>query len=126
MTKQRRLIKQIIEYTGEHMTAEQIFLTAKQKMPCIAVGTVYRNLGQMVAEGVIRKVAVSDGPDRYDKTLRPHHHAECVRCHKVFDIEQADGLSLPDVINGSLRVLGVDLIVRCVCEECAGKHSQHN
>lgn len=122
MTKQKRLIKQIIEYSDEHMTAEQIFLSAKQKMPSIAVGTVYRNLGQMVSEGVIRKVAVSDGPDRYDKTLRPHYHAECVRCRKVFDIEQANGLSLPDTVNGSLRVLSVDLIVRCVCEECAAKH----
>ncbi len=35
----------------EHMTAEEIFIKAKQIQPSIAVGTVYRNLGLMTEAG---------------------------------------------------------------------------
>lgn len=45
MTKQRILILNIIKTTDGHLTAEEIFNIAKARMPNIALGTVYRNLG---------------------------------------------------------------------------------
>lgn len=47
MTQQRQVIYQIIKESKEHLTAEEIFLLAKQQIPKLALGTVYRNLGLM-------------------------------------------------------------------------------
>ena len=55
MTKQRQLILDIINRSCSHPSAEEIYREAKQIMPSIALGTVYRNLGLMAKDGEIRR-----------------------------------------------------------------------
>lgn len=86
MTEQRRVISEIIQMTMGHMTAEQIYLAAKEKMPTIAMGTVYRNLGLMERAGEIRRIPMPDAPDRYDKTTRLHDHLICRKCGNLEDV----------------------------------------
>ena len=66
MTKQRKLIKDIIYASRKHPTADEIFVEAKKKMPSIAVGTVYRNLSLLVELGEAVKVPSFDGCDHFD------------------------------------------------------------
>ena len=47
MTRQRALILEILQHSPKHLTADEIFAIAKEKMPGIARGTVYRNLKLM-------------------------------------------------------------------------------
>ena len=47
MTRQRALIARILRDASKHLTAEEIYHLARQSMPSIAVGTVYRNLKLM-------------------------------------------------------------------------------
>jgi hypothetical protein len=56
MTKQRKLIYQIVKDSMSHLSAEEIFFRAKQVMPSISMGTVYRNLGLMVEDKELRKI----------------------------------------------------------------------
>lgn len=86
MTEQRRIISEVIQMTVGHMTAEQIFLAAKERMPTIAMGTVYRNLGLMERAGEIRRIPMPDAPDRYDKTTRLHDHLICRVCGNLEDV----------------------------------------
>ena len=52
MTRQRALISGIMrEKCPEHLTADEIFSHARQAMPHIARGTVYRNLKLMELDG---------------------------------------------------------------------------
>ena len=44
MTRQRALILEILQHSPKHLTADEIFAIAREKMPGIARGTVYRNL----------------------------------------------------------------------------------
>ena len=54
MTRQRALILGIMrEKCPEHLTADEIFCHARQAMPHIARGTVYRNLKLMELDGEI-------------------------------------------------------------------------
>ena len=72
MTRQRALILGIMrEKCPEHLTADEIFSHARQAMPHIARGTVYRNLKLMELDGEIGHLEMPDGPDRYDANRPP-------------------------------------------------------
>ena len=86
---QRELIHQIIVDTKRHPTADWIYAKAREKMPKISLGTVYRNLNQLEAEGMIRTI-MDDSMMRYDGNIMPHHHLRCKECGKMFDVNIAD------------------------------------
>ena len=65
MSKQKKLITEILAASYAHPTASQIFEEARKKMPNIALGTVYRNLGVLVDEGTIVRLSVTGQPDRF-------------------------------------------------------------
>lgn len=117
MTKQRKLIKEIIYASCIHPTAEEIFVEAKRIMPSIAFGTVYRNLSLLVESGEVRKIEVPDGPSRYDKTLKPHEHLICEGCQRVTDVKM-DGLF--EVLNEKTgyKITGYKLTMYYLCPKC--------
>ena len=83
MTRQRALIARILRTAGRHLTAEEIFQLARQSMPSIAVGTVYRNLRLMSEDGELRRIEAAGGPVRYDANLSPHGHLVCRICGRL-------------------------------------------
>ncbi len=117
MTKQKEIILQVVQNSIEHLTADEIYMAAKELMPSIAVGTVYRNLGLMVADGEISKVSVHNGPDRYDRTLDKHYHLTCRNCGNVRDIS-LNGIDefLQNQIDE--EVLSSELHIYHLCENC--------
>lgn len=123
MTKQRRLIADIIHASCEHLSAEQIYHAAHAQMPSIAVGTVYRNLSIMVEEGEIRRIPVAGGSDRYDRSLHPHDHLLCIRCGAVCDIGDTPLLSTEELtacLPDGWRHERHELVVCGICPACAG------
>ena len=83
MSKQKKLITEILAASYAHPTASQIFEEARKKMPNIALGTVYRNLGVLVDEGTIVRLSVTGLPDRFDLPDDAHWHVICDRCGTV-------------------------------------------
>lgn len=120
MTKQRQLILEIIQNSMEHLTADDIFIKAKEKMPSIAVGTVYRNLGLMVEAGEIKKLPQPSGPDRYDKSIKPHEHLCCSKCGNFLDLPD---LELKPYIEqkAGIEVESYELHIEGICSECLKK-----
>ena len=115
-TKQSKLILEILQEFG-HMTAEEVYTEAIKEMPKIALGTVYRNLNELAQDGVIRKIRVADGPDRFDKTVKPHEHVICSVCGGVAD------LSVPGLEECLKRAVGscdfiYELSVNATCSKC--------
>ncbi len=120
MTKQRRMIREIIDSADGHPTAEEIFVAARKRIPNIARGTVYRNLAIMEEEGEVGKVVFPSAPARYDKTGIRHGHLVCGKCGRMTDLP-LEGLTdyLKDVTEGP--VLDYRLTVYTVCEKCRKK-----
>lgn len=116
MTRQRQLIYNIIMAAPEHRTAEEIYDLARERMPSLARGTVYRNLGVLVRDGRIRKLEMADAPARYDREQRPHPHLVCERCGQVVDLVMPEGLL--DPLTADLAVTGYDLKLYHVCPAC--------
>lgn len=117
MIKHRQLILDIIMSSTEHMTADEIFMKAKQMQPSIAVGTVYRNLGLLTEAREIRRVVMLNAPDRYDKTLLPHEHLICQNCKGLSDTSVS---GLKDYLEKQtgIEILGYDLNLRYICDKC--------
>mgnify|MGYP000184642009 FL=1 len=86
MTRQRALILEILQHSPKHLTADEIFAIAREKMPGIARGTVYRNLKLMEQAREIARLEMPDGPDRFDKTSNPHGHLYCDCCGSLQDL----------------------------------------
>jgi Fe2+ or Zn2+ uptake regulation protein len=93
MTKNKALLLEIIRAAPRHMTAEQIFLAAKEKKPGIAMATVYNNLGALAAEGLIRRLHIVGQADRYDRNVDQHEHLVCDGCGKILDEKLDDFLT---------------------------------
>ena len=120
MTRQRRLIYDIICRSDEHLTADKIHKLAKNVMPSIAVGTVYRNLNLMCQCGEIMRVVIDNEPDRFDKNPKYHDHIICDGCGMVSDIF-TEGLE--DIIRDKtgIPIKSYNLTVHYYCDECRKK-----
>lgn len=120
MTKQRKLIYQIVKDSMSHLSAEEIFFRAKQVMPSISMGTVYRNLGLMVEDMELRKIPFKGKSDLFDATMYDHEHAVCVECGKVVDIFIDD---LKEKIKNSLDgdLQDYNLTINYICSDCLKK-----
>lgn len=127
MTRQRALIYNIVTAEPKHRTAEEIYALARQQMPSLARGTVYRNLGILVQEGLLSKLDMADAPAIYDRDSRSHPHLVCRGCGKVEDLIMPEGMLAPLVDTYGLTLTGFDLKLYHICPACRGeKEIMHN
>lgn len=92
-TRQQRLVFEAVSTTKSHPTAEWVYETVRRQLPRVSLGTVYRNLQRLVAEGKLRSFE-RDGRIRYDADLELHDHFSCDRCGLLMDIPRLNE-SLP-------------------------------
>ena len=116
MTRNARLILDIIDNSSEHLTAEQIHRALRADGNRMALATVYNNLAALYSEGQIRKVCVEGYPDRYDKMTR-HDHLVCRVCGKLSDVHFKD---LTELLQSQTdeELLSYDLQVSYICPAC--------
>ena len=118
MTAQRRAILDIVLSSGEHMTAEDVYHLARERMPSIAMGTVYRNLNLLAESGHLWRFTVPGEPDHYDCNTHHHGHMLCVRCKRICDFPLPD-TPCPLPSSFSAQVLDYEFVVRCICKDCS-------
>ena len=87
LTRQRRVLLELIDRSGRHLDAEQLYRLAKERDPKINRVTVYRTLktlkqGQLVDELDLMHY---EGDQHYYETRlkQEHAHMVCLRCGKV-------------------------------------------
>ena len=114
---QREQIYAAMQETGEHPTAEMVYTWLKPSIPRLSLGTVYRNLRQLVAEG---RLAEIPGPvARYDAVTRPHTHFFCTQCGAVSDLPLPyDGALDRQAAQGGWNVRSHSLIFYGICPNC--------
>ncbi len=86
-SRQREAIQKCLMDRRDHPTAEMVYLCIKNEFPNISLGTVYRNLSLLSELGEIRKITMSDGPDRFDGNTMPHYHFQCRNCGCFMDLD---------------------------------------
>lgn len=86
-TKQKEIILNILRQKDIHLTAEQIYKSAKKKIMNISLATIYRNLESMVESGMLYEVYVAGFPKWYEiKKYSCHGHLFCNSCNKLIDV----------------------------------------
>lgn len=87
VTRQRKLLFDIIDAAGEHLNAEALYRLAKGRDPRINRVTVYRTLKLLKQEGLVDELDLlhHQGDQHYYETRlkQEHAHVVCVRCGRV-------------------------------------------
>lgn len=116
MTRNGKLILEIINNSNEHLTAEQVFFQLRKIAPKTVLATVYNNLNSLCEEGAIRRISIEGSPDRYDK-IKKHDHLVCSKCKALSDITFSDlTASLSEQLGEP--ILSYDLKVNYICPDC--------
>jgi len=124
-SKQREIIYQHIIAHPTHPTAEEIYHALKGENPNLSLGTVYRNLNQLSEAGILLKIPIADGSDRFDGRTDKHYHMICENCRRVFDIELDCLESIPAAVKSreGHAITGVTVNLKGVCSECLADDS---
>lgn len=85
-SRQKQAILHALRSVTSHPTADWIYARVREELPNISLGTVYRNLSRFAQEGVILRLDVGTGTDRFDGTPYPHYHFMCRECGAVSDL----------------------------------------
>jgi Fur family transcriptional regulator, ferric uptake regulator len=126
LTPQRILIAEIFHDTKDHLTAEEIIVHVRNRMPGVNKSTIYRTLELLEGAGCIYKSTLGDESIYHHKEEGHHHHLVCRRCGKTIDCEE--NIFVP--VQKSLREkydFQVDfrhLVMSGVCNDCKNKKSQ--
>ena len=113
-TRQKDLIFEIINNSYDHLNAYQVYEMAKNEIPNISLGTVYRNLSNLVRDNQIREIEV-DGMHRFDRNDR-HTHFLCNECEAIIDICDSV-LGDCKYIDGNL-VMDYEIKLKGICRKC--------
>ena len=120
-SKQKEAILDVLRNTKSHPTAEWIYTKAREEIPNLSLGTVYRNLSLFVSEGMISKISVGDGNDHFDFNTKPHTHFVCEGCGSILDIDLAfDENKIREYIVSDFSGIVRDqrLLFYGLCEDC--------
>lgn len=115
MTENSKQILEIIS-SSDHLTAEQIYQKLQASSSKMAMATVYNNLNSLYEQGMVRKLTLEGGPDRYDRTFR-HDHLICRQCGKISDL-YLDDLSERIEEKAGVKIDFYDLSIFYLCNEC--------
>ncbi len=85
LTRQRRVIIDILAGTKTHPTVQDILARAQKKIPSISLSTVYLNLDTLKRAGLIKELGFADLDNRYEGDISDHLNLVCKKCGRVMD-----------------------------------------
>ena len=117
-TRQRLAIEEVFRKEARPLTPPEVFAGAQRILPQIGLRTVYRQLNDMAAEGIVVGVDYPGQPLRYEWVSNTHHaHFICRKCDRVFDMQ----VEVPDVHiqpPKGFQITGQETVFYGVCPEC--------
>src|SRR5450759_1517514 len=90
MTRDRRVILQVLRESGIPLTAEDVLERVSATVPGIALSTVYRTLDELVSRGSMQRTLLSNyGHAFFELVGRAHrHYMVCLGCHQMCPIRK--------------------------------------
>lgn len=120
MTKQKKIILDVLRSTRSHPTADWIYAEARKQIPNLSLGTVYRNLNQLAEMGEIMELNYGSSFSRFDGNPRPHYHLVCEHCGRVSDLElpYLHQLETSAAAVSGAKIHGHRLEFQGICADC--------
>lgn len=122
-SNQRNLVYDIVAASCNHPTAKMVYQAARARMPKISLGTVYRNLNELVEQKKLLRLTVQGEEDRFDKTLTIHAHLFCNKCRNLFDIGMEETTAFINHLEeiNDIKILSSNIYFYGVCSKCQNK-----
>jgi Fur family peroxide stress response transcriptional regulator len=122
-TRQREAILNVLRSTDSHPAADWIYDEVRKVMPSISKGTVYRNLKILGEDGEISELNLAGTVTRFDGRRQKHYHFRCIKCGRVFDLDEPVDAGLDGKIarQTGFKVRYHQLEFRGLCHECRRK-----
>ena len=94
LTRQRKAILEVVRQARHHPDAAWIYQEVRKRVPKVSLGTIYRNLEALVAEGYLVPITKAGEATRYDANLHPHHHLvkQVASAPHQVQVAQGDGV----------------------------------
>lgn len=114
LTRPRRVILEMVRATEAHPSAALVYKRVRRLLPRVSLGTVYRNLRRLAAEGLVQE-RTEPGGLRFDSNTTPHDHFTCVACGRIVDIPRRRRQRPPRAPAPELEILShrVEFYGRC-------------
>lgn len=117
-TPQRLCILDVLHECG-HASLEDIQSHTKENFPTLSLSTIYRNINEMVAKGVVSEVKIKNMKERFELSKHQHAHMICIKCGKIEDIHvDTSDLEQRVQTQSGLDVLNATVSFDTVCKEC--------
>ena len=86
LTPQRDVLHRVLSGASGHQTADELVQGVREVLPTVSHATVYRNLQELVREGLIRTLDRAGAAAQFEVNPDEHHHFVCRKCGQVWDV----------------------------------------
>jgi len=128
-TKQRKEILSYLENkNGGHFTAAEVYDYFKENQITVGMTTVYRQLDQMVNEGLIKKYVIDESSsacfeyvgERLIRDNKCCYHLKCEKCGKLIHLEceEITGFEQHITEHHGFRIDPMRTVFYGLCAEC--------
>ncbi len=117
-SSQREAILSYIRGVQSHPTAQDIHESVKKIFPSLSLGTVYRNLNQLLEHQLITAIK-QDEIVHYDGNISDHQHFRCKNCDSIIDLEfPVKDIILEHVPRFGHEIQAYELYMTGICKNC--------
>lgn len=121
ITRQRRVVLEVLEESREHLDAEGLYQKARQRDPRISLATVYRTVAVLKQMGLVAEYSLGEDHGHFETfPERPHYHFTCLGCGQVveFDAPQV-ALAIQELAEQEgLEIRAVQFSLTGYCARC--------
>ena len=123
MTPQRAVILETIAHKGGHLSAQEVYIEASERLPGLNIATIYRTLDSLHSAGLIDLLSSGSKPVHFSlrDPSNPHGHLVCRKCESIFEIDPAfiDRIAREVRHKSGFVIDAHHLTLTGLCEMCA-------
>jgi Fe2+ or Zn2+ uptake regulation protein len=115
-----------LEYLSKnriHPTADDVYRALVKEIPTLSKTTVYNTLKAFTNKGILTALSVFENEVRYEYEQQPHIHFKCLKCGRIYDInEKYDYLN--DKYIAGHKVIEHHVNLKGICKNCLEKEKE--
>ena len=121
---QRLAIYRYVKESSSHPTVDMVYTQLHAEYPTLSRTTVYNTLHLLSEKGLLKTLNIDTDEQRYDGMLKKHIHFKCIKCKKIYDLMDDDGIKQFDecctrILPKGFSTENTELNLWGTCSECA-------
>lgn len=121
LTRQRRLVLDILKESKGHLDAETLYQKAKARNSKISLATIYRSLALLCEAKLVQEHRLGENHSHFEPARDPlHHHFTCLQCGRIMEFRSPQVMEAARSFGrrAGLQIVEVRLEVHGYCPAC--------